>query len=99
LRTGERSAFGQLVVMTARAQDSESTAPRLGITVGKRVGNAVVRNHVKRRVREWFRHERGRFLTGTEIVVIGRRGSGDLSGREIGALLDKAVTRQSQTIR
>ncbi len=28
---------------------------RLGITVSKRVGNAVVRNRIKRLVREWFR--------------------------------------------
>ena len=32
---------------------------RLGLSVGRRVGNAVVRGKVKRMVREAFRHERG----------------------------------------
>ena len=43
---------------------------RFGITVGRRVGGAVVRNRVKRRLRELFR--RLRLITGWDIVIIAR---------------------------
>ena len=42
---------------------------RLGITVSKRVGNAVIRNRVKRGIREWFRQARKRLPEGAEVVV------------------------------
>ena len=37
--------------------DHEPERSRLGVTVSRRIGNAVVRNRVKRRVREFFRKE------------------------------------------
>ena len=44
--------------------------PRLGITVSRKVGNAVTRNRVKRQVREWFRASRSGIEPGSEVVVI-----------------------------
>ncbi len=48
-------------------------APRLGITVSRKVGGAVVRNRVKRRVREIYRRwsERAR-LPALDLVVAAR---------------------------
>ncbi len=46
---------------------------RLGITVSKRVGNAVIRNRCKRLIREIFRGNKEKFPQGTDIVVIVRR--------------------------
>ena len=52
-------------------------AVRLGVTVARRIGGAVVRNRVKRRVRECFRVTlRGMLPTGTDLVVIARVGAG-----------------------
>lgn len=42
---------------------------RLGITVPVRVGNAVVRNRIKRRVREVFRGERSSIPEGWDVVL------------------------------
>ena len=71
----------------AGSLDHEPERSRLGVTVSRRIGNAVVRNRVKRRVRECFRKvlranlpvgyvDRGdRFAGGAgalESVVIGR---------------------------
>lgn len=95
LRTGQRRVVGKLVLMTAPGPP-KATRRRLGITVSKRVGNSVVRNHVKRRVREWFRSSREQLPAGTDLVVIGRRGAGELSGREVSRLLDAAVARQGR---
>ncbi len=42
---------------------------RLGLSVGTRVGNAVVRNRVKRLLREAFRHEQHALVPGYDVVV------------------------------
>lgn len=45
------------------------THTRLGITVSSRVGKAVVRNRIKRRLREVFRLNRAAIPAGWDIVV------------------------------
>jgi len=52
--------------------DEESN--RLGLAVPKKVGNAVIRNLVKRRIREAFRLTQASFATRIDIVVSPRRG-------------------------
>jgi len=58
-----------------------SSRSRLGIIVTKKVGNAVVRNKVKRWIREVFRIEKGVFVSPLELVIIPR--SSDLSFTDI----------------
>jgi ribonuclease P protein component len=50
------------------------TATRLGITVPVRVGKAVERNRLKRRLREVFRLNRARLAPGWDIVLNPREG-------------------------
>ncbi len=45
---------------------------RLGITTGVKLGNAVKRNFVRRRIRELYRTNEHRFLPGFDIVVVAR---------------------------
>ena len=45
---------------------------RLGISVSKRVGKAVQRNYVRRRIREAFRSMKADLPTGLDIVCIAR---------------------------
>jgi ribonuclease P protein component len=47
--------------------------PRLGITVSKKVGDAVLRNRVKRLVREAFRRNKALFPQGLDVVFIAKR--------------------------
>lgn len=57
---------------------------RLGFTVTKRVGNAVVRNRVRRRLKEAARLNLAEQpLTGVDLVLIGREGT---RGRSFAAL-------------
>ncbi len=48
--------------------------PRLGLSVSRKVGGAVVRNRWKRLIREAFRLSRTRLPEGIDLVVIPRRG-------------------------
>ena len=45
---------------------------RLGITVSTKLGHAVVRNKVRRRLREIYRLHEDRFVPGYDIVVVAR---------------------------
>lgn len=56
---------------------------RLGLTVGVKLGHAVVRNRVRRRLKEAYRTNESRFLPGYDIVVVGRTRAVHASYREI----------------
>lgn len=51
---------------------------RIGITVSKRVGTAVVRNRIKRFVRESYRRRRDAFPDGLDIVLVAKKAAAEL---------------------
>jgi len=82
---------GRGAVCRRGAAGSSASKRRLGITTSRRVGNAVVRNWVRRSVREWFRRCRHNLESDIDIVVIARRGAGELASAEIGRQLCKML--------
>ena len=91
-REGVRRASSHFAVVVGEERGGvASSGPVLGITVSKKVGTAVARNRVKRRIREWFRRNRSSLSHGLVIVVIARRGAAEIgtaeTERELGALL------------
>ena len=76
-RAGERRRTSHFVLVLERS----STLARLGITVSRKVGNAVTRNRLKRRIRESFRrHPLRREMSGT-LLVIAKSGVGAVPSR------------------
>ncbi len=59
-------ARGPLVV---HALATELPQPRLGLSIGRRVGNAVARNRLKRFIREAFRLNQLALRPGTDFIV------------------------------
>ena len=91
-RTGSRTAGRHFVAQRAPGHDPSRAS--LGLVVSRKVGNAVARNRVKRRVREWFRRHREEFAPGgDDIVVIARRGAAELPPGATAAELSKLVKR------
>jgi len=51
----------------------------VGITVSRKLGHAVVRNRIRRRLREVYRLNEEKFLPGWDIVVVARSRAVDAS--------------------
>jgi ribonuclease P protein component len=75
---GTKAATAGFVVQARERGDGG--AVRVGFTVSKKVGNAVERNRVRRRLREIVRlSAAGRLRSGHDYVLIGRRAALQLS--------------------
>ena len=75
-------ADGYLVLYARKNRLQEN---RVGITVSKKLGGAVVRNRVRRRLREIYRLNEERFLPGYDIVVVARSRAVDATFQELSA--------------
>lgn len=64
-------------VLVVNAAASDLPHPRLGLSVSKKVGNAVTRNRWKRLIREAFRLSRHELPEGLDLVVRPQKGATD----------------------
>jgi ribonuclease P protein component len=87
-------------VLYGGAAGRDVNRSRLGITVSRRVGSAVVRNRIKRRVRECFRLRlRERLPEGASMVVIALRGAGEVPSSAVNAELLAATATLANRLR
>jgi ribonuclease P protein component len=95
VRRGRRAGSRTLVVHLAPT-GSEAVAaspPRVGFVVSKAVGNAVVRNLVKRRLRHLTREHLGSLPGAAVLVVRALPAAGSASHAELGVDLARSLQR------
>ena len=87
-REGRRRHTPHLVIIRREGSGIRS---RLGVTVSKRIGNAVVRNRVKRLLREVFRHRQAGIAPPVDVVVIAKPGAETLTYAQAATEFAKAL--------
>jgi len=92
---GKSAVVGTIAVYVRRNNRNYN---RLGLTVGTKVGKAVRRNKVRRRIREAYRIHEDQMRTGWDIVVVARTRAAfatyERLERELLKLLDKLGVRE-----
>lgn len=74
-RVYQARLFAADAVLIVNAGASSLPHPRLGLSISKRVGNAVVRNRWKRLIREAFRLSQSDLPAGLDLIVRPQRDS------------------------
>jgi ribonuclease P protein component len=86
-----RSISNRHLVLYSFPGELGESPPRVGLSVSRKVGGAVERNHVKRLLRESFSSAQAELLGGYDVVVVARPEAGELARREGLAGIDGAL--------
>lgn len=80
-KKGKSFANRQFVVYTLKKTDQEHF--RIGLSVSKKIGNAVMRNQIKRYVRQAFLELEGEINNQFDLIIIARKPVADMGFHEI----------------
>jgi ribonuclease P protein component len=89
-RRGRSAGSPLLVVYSLPVRTREI---RVGFSVSKKVGKAVLRNRVKRRMREAMRSQLPSLRSGQDLVLIARPGAAEASFGEISACIEATLRK------
>ena len=76
---------------TVFAAHPGTASPRLGLAVGRRVGNAVVRNRIRRLLKEIFRHIAPELLP-VDVVIVARPEAAGYADRRLKDLESRVLS-------
>ncbi|KXF78799.1 ribonuclease P protein component [Paramesorhizobium deserti] len=101
VRSGEKRRGPFFLLEVKGRSEAESAAakagdrPRVGITVTKKNGNAVIRNRIRRRLNEAVRtHVAGDMTDATDYVIVARRDALDAPFTELVRELARRVAKK-----
>jgi ribonuclease P protein component len=80
--------------LTVIARKNQAGINRLGLTVSKKVGNAVQRNRIKRLLREFFRLNKARFSIPQDIVIIAKKNASLLTYQDVCRELESLLIKK-----
>ena len=86
-----RSHASRYLVVYAFPRPGEDGEPRLGVSVGRKLGGAVERNRVKRMLREAFWAGAGGLAPGHDFVIVARPDAGRLAEERGGQGISDAL--------
>ena len=89
-RSGHRCSHPLLLLFT---QDNNRASARFAITVSRRVGNAVARNRVRRRIREAIRQHLENVPPGWDFLFVARGGAAVASYQELAEAVAELLNR------
>jgi ribonuclease P protein component len=78
---------------------SETAGPRVGLTVGKVLGNAVERNRIKRRLRECVRRHIGTLTYPVDVILHPRRTALEMETAKLDAEVAQIFRTVEATLR
>jgi len=90
--TGPKAPTAPFVLQAVRRGEDGAEA-RIGFTVSKKVGTAVERNRVRRRLREIVKRCEALLRPGYDYVLVGRRFALEAPFQDMAAAFDKALRR------
>lgn len=90
--TGRKVHGRHFVALVAPSGVPPASIGRVGLTVTKRIGNAVTRNRIKRSAREWLRRH-GWVPGGQDVVFIAKESAASHDGTELGADLGRLTAK------
>lgn len=91
VREQGRSWAHPLLILSAARNELEAT--RFGFVVGRRVGGAVVRNRVKRRMREAVHHHLDEVPAGWDMVFVARAAIAEAGYADIESAVAQSLAR------
>jgi ribonuclease P protein component len=91
VRGGRRAGRGAIVVHLNLAEPAHAHEARAGFVVSKAVGNAVVRNKVRRRLRHLIRERLATMPAGATVVVRALPAAATIPYAALGTDLDAAL--------
>ncbi len=79
--SGGKSYWNRNLVLYVRKNALENS--RIGITITKKIGNAVVRNRIRRRMKEIYRLKLGNIKGGYDLILIPKKNCVDISYKDL----------------